>query len=83
MENNEILQAVNEIFKEELDNEEIVLTPESVADDVEEWNSLSHVFLMVAVEKHFKIRFTSKEIQSFTNVGALCQCIQQKLNGAA
>ena len=80
MENNEILKQVNEIFKEELDNENIVLTPESVADDVEEWNSLSHVFLMVAVEKHFKIRFTSTQIQSFNNVGELVQCIKEKLN---
>lgn len=80
MENNEILKQVNEIFREELDNEEIVLTPESVADDVEEWNSLSHVFLMVAVEKRFKIRFTSAQIQSFNNVGELIQCIKEKLN---
>jgi acyl carrier protein len=65
MEEQEILSQVVEIFKEELDNEEIELTMESTAKDIEDWDSLSHIHLMVAIEKHFKIRFTSSEISSF------------------
>jgi acyl carrier protein len=79
MELTEILKQVNEIFKKELDNENIVLTFESSGEDVEEWDSLSHIHLIVAIEKHYNIRFTTKEIQSFKNAGELCECIQKKL----
>lgn len=79
MEINEILQQVNEIFKSVLDNDNIVLTLNSSGEDVEEWDSLSHIHLIVAIEKHFKIKFTTQEIQSFKNVGELCTCIQKKL----
>ncbi len=64
MNKNEILSKLSEIFREELDNEEITLTEETTANDVEEWDSLSHIQLIVAVEKAFGIRFISSEIHS-------------------
>ena len=75
---NEVLKEVNAIFIDILDNESIVLTEATHADDVEEWDSLTHIQLVVAVEKHFKIRFTSKEIQSWKNVGEMITCILSK-----
>lgn len=75
---NEVLKEVNAIFIDILDNESIVLTEAIHADDVEEWDSLTHIQLVVAVEKHFKIRFTSKEIQSWKNVGEMITCILSK-----
>lgn len=75
----EILNQVNSIFKDVLDNDEIVVKEITTADDIEEWDSLSHMQLIVAVEKHFKIRFTSAEINNFKNVGEMCQGIQTKL----
>ena len=75
----EILNQVNSIFKDVLDNDEIVVKELTTADDIEEWDSLSHMQLIVAVEKHFKIRFTSAEINNFKNVGGMCQGIQTKL----
>ena len=79
MEEQEILSQVVAIFKEELDNEEIELTMESTAKDIEDWDSLSHIHLMVAIEKHFKIRFTSSEISNFKNVGEMVESVKNRL----
>ena len=79
MNKNEILSKLSEIFREELDNEEITLTEDTTANDVEEWDSLSHIQLIVAVEKAFGIRFTSSEIQSWNNIGEMVNSIASKL----
>ncbi len=71
MDKAEILKKVNAVFIDILDNEGIVLTMETTANDVEDWDSLNHIQLVVAIEKHFNIRFTSKEIQSWNNVGEM------------
>ncbi|MDI9256922.1 MULTISPECIES: acyl carrier protein [Flavobacterium] len=76
----ELLAQVNEIFIDVLDNEDIVLSETTSANDVDEWDSLSHIQLIVAIERHFKIRFTSKEIQSWNNIGEMLTSIQDKLN---
>lgn len=78
MEKNEILAEVQEIFQDVLDNEDIELSNETTAEDVEEWDSLSHIQLIVAIEKHFKIKFTSREILSWKNVGEMIVCIASK-----
>ena len=78
MEKSEIMAEVQDIFRDVLDNEEIVLAGETVADDIEEWDSLSHIQLIVAIEKHFKLKFTSKEILSWKNVGEMIDCIATK-----
>ena len=79
MERSDIFKKVNEIFCDELDNDDIVLTDETTADDVEEWDSLSHVQLIVAIEKAFGIKFTSNEIISWNNVGELIDSIEKRL----
>ncbi|MFM7021708.1 MAG: acyl carrier protein [Flavobacteriales bacterium] len=78
MERQEMLKQVNAIFVDTLDNEDIVINEETTANDVEEWDSLTHIQLVVAIEKHFKLRFTSKEIQSWRNVGEMLTCLQEK-----
>ena len=78
MEKSQILDEVQAIFREVLDNEEIVLANETTADDIEDWDSLTHIQLIVAIEKHFQIRFTSREILSWQNVGQLIDCIANK-----
>ena len=78
MEKQEILLQVQEIFCDVLDNEDLVLTMTTTASDVEDWDSLTHIQLIVAIEKHFGIKFTSKEILSWANVGEMVDCIDSK-----
>ena len=78
MEKEKALEKVNKIFIDVLDNEEIVLTDATTANDVEDWDSLTHIQLVVAIEKEFNLRFTSMEIQSWTNVGEMIDCIISK-----
>ena len=79
MEKKEILHRVEEVFRDVLDNEEITLAEITTANDIDEWDSLTHVELVRAVEKAFGIRFTSAEILSWKNVGEMVDSIQQKL----
>ncbi len=81
MERKEILKQVNDVFNDTLDEDSVQLTESSTADDVEGWDSLTHVQLVVAVEKKFKIRFAAKEIQSWKNVGEMIDSISSKLQG--
>jgi len=74
----DILEQVNSVFKDVLDNDSITVNENTTADDIAEWDSLSHIQLVVTIEKHFKIRFTSSEINNFKNVGEMCQSILSK-----
>ena len=65
MEFNEVLKQVNEIFGEILENDSIILTESTTADDVEEWDSLTHIQLIVAIEKKFKNVYWNFRILSF------------------
>ena len=80
MEKSEILKQMQDIFIDVLDNDDIVLTEDTTADDIEEWDSLSHIQLVVGIENHFKIKLTSKEIMECANVGDMADCIKGKLS---
>lgn len=75
-----IWNEVNDIFREVFDDDELAVAPETTADDVDGWDSLSHVNLIFAVESRFSIRFTQKELRSFKNVGDLVSCIERKVH---
>ena len=76
----EVLSQVNAIFRDVLENDKLVIKEETTGDDVEEWDSLTHLQLVIAIEKHFKIRFTSSEIINFNNVGEMCEGILKKFS---
>jgi acyl carrier protein len=74
-----LITSLNKIFTEVLDADvPIELKAATVADDVDGWDSLTHIQLVVSIEKNFGCRFTSKEIQSWKNVGEMIACIQSK-----
>ena len=78
MTKNEIMVQIQEIFCDVLDNEDIVLTDTTTSDDIEEWDSLSHIQLVVSIEKSFKLKFTA-DISSWGNVGEMCEAIAAKV----
>ncbi|MRX63747.1 acyl carrier protein [Maribacter luteus] len=79
MTRNEILTSVNEIFIETMDNKDIVLEEKTQAADVDEWDSIIHILLVVAIEKKFNIRFASNEIQNWKDIGEIIDSISSKI----
>jgi acyl carrier protein len=75
----DIYERLTPIFHDVFDDDDIVLTPELTADDVDEWDSLSHIRLVVGVEKALGISFTSAEIASLENVGQFAELVNGKL----
>jgi len=62
------------------DDESIVVTARLTADEVEEWDSLNHIRLMLAVQKAFKIKFTAAQTGNLKNVGELADLIRAKIS---
>lgn len=79
MEKNEILSKLEVLFRDVLDNDDIVLDEDTVADDIDEWDSLSHIMLINTIQKEFSIKFTSREIKELADVGEMVMCIKSKL----
>lgn len=75
----EILNIQEEIIREIFDNNDIKVSRETTADDVDEWDSLTHIQLVAAIEKKFGIRFALAELQSLKDVGEMTDLIAKKL----
>lgn len=80
MEEQEIYKRLNAIFRDVFDDESIVLTPETNADDIRAWDSFNHMNITVACEQTFGIRFKAAELEELKNVGELAELIQAKTN---
>jgi len=75
------LEKLREIMVDVFDaDDDLEISPTTTADDVEEWDSLSHIRLMVAIERAFKIRFKGSEIDDLKNIGELVAVIDAKVN---
>ncbi|PNG26897.1 acyl carrier protein [Methylocella silvestris] len=79
MQKPQIYSELNDIFRDLFDDDNIVLKPETSADDVDGWDSLAHINLIVAIEAKFKIKFKTAEIESLHNVEHLVDVIAAKL----
>ncbi len=72
------LDKLAPIFRQVFEDEEIVLKRETTADDIDAWDSLSHINLVIAIEMEFRIRFALGELQALKNVGNLADLIDKK-----
>jgi acyl carrier protein len=79
MDTTEILQEVNKEFIDVMNNDSILLSAQTTTNDIDEWDSLSHIQLIVALEKRFNIKFTSSEIQNWKNVGEMIGSIESRI----
>jgi acyl carrier protein len=69
------------VFRNIFDDDSLVLRDEMTAKDVKGWDSLTNVDLVVSVEKHFKIKLTTRDVVSLKNVGELVRLVEQKIGG--
>ncbi len=81
MDDVEIYNRLTSIFMDILDNDDIVLTPDTTAADIDEWDSLSHILLVVSTESVFSIKFNVGEIEALENVGQFADLIMEKRGG--
>lgn len=80
MERKEIFEKLTIVFRDVMDNDEIVLEENTAAEDIEEWDSLAHVQLIEKIEAVFGVRFSAKEMSSWIDVGEMVDDIEKKLN---
>jgi len=78
MEEAAVYQKLAGVFRDVFDEENIVLTPETTAEDVEGWDSLGHVRLVLAVSKAFGVKFSAAQIGALKNVGEFVEIIRAK-----
>jgi acyl carrier protein len=74
-----LLAELQVIFRDIFDQPDLVITRESNASTVDDWDSLTHVNLITAIEKRYKIRFALGELQDLKNVGDMIDLMQEKL----
>ena len=77
-----IYGQLTELMVDFFDDDDIIAAPQMTAADVDGWDSLAHVSLVLAIEKKFKIKFAASEIASFKTVGDMASCINSKLSNS-
>lgn len=82
MNETQILEALTQVFRDVFDDDDIVLTATTTAQDIEGWDSQAHVNLIVAAEMRFGIRFRTAELESLHDVGQFARLIESKQRGA-
>ncbi|MDD6571678.1 MAG: acyl carrier protein [Thermoflexaceae bacterium] len=75
----EIFEGLNEVFRDVFDDEDITVNEATTADDIDDWDSLEHINLIVAVEKKFGMKFTMGEVSGMKNVGEMADIIEKRI----
>jgi acyl carrier protein len=78
----EIFDEVQDVFRNVLDEPDLVLTRQSNAENTENWDSMAHVTIIAAIQRHFGVKFALGELQGLKEVGDLVDLIGQKLAAA-
>ena len=76
----EIFEGLNEVFQGVFDDETIVVEENTTAEDIEDWDSLEHINLIVAVERHFGMKFSMGEVVAMKNVGEMADIIISRIS---
>lgn len=74
----QVYTELNGVFQDVFDDESITVNDETTANDIEDWDSLEHINLVVAIEKQFGIKLTMEEVNGLTNVGAMVDVILRR-----
>ena len=75
MEFNEVMGLLHPIFRDVFDDDELIIEAKTTADDIDGWDSLTHIRLVISIEKAFGLRFTAAEISELENVGEMIELI--------
>ena len=78
MNEGEIYSRLTTLFQDVFDDDSIVVTPQMTAKDVDGWDSLTNIRLLLTIEKSFKVKFSTQEIGKLENVGGLVKLIQAR-----
>lgn len=76
----EVFEKINEVFRDVFEDEDIVVSDSTTADDIDDWDSLEHINLVNAIEDEFDIKFDMGQIVTMKNVGEMVDIILEKLN---
>ncbi|MCR5474622.1 MAG: acyl carrier protein [Lachnospiraceae bacterium] len=79
MTHEEIMEKVQRIFRDVFDDESLIITDTTNSSDIEDWDSLEHIALVVSMEKEFDLKFDLKEVNELANVGEMVDLIASKL----
>lgn len=79
MESQDIIGSLQEIFRENFDNDTITISRETTAGDIEGWNSLEQVNLLMAIEEEYGIKFKLSEVSHLENVGDIIDVVEKKI----
>lgn len=79
MSREETISKIQDVFRDVFDNEEITVSESTSANDIEEWDSLTNIQLIVSIEHEFGIKFDSEEMTSWANVGEMAANIESKI----
>ena len=75
----DVLKSLQVIFRDIFDDETIVLTRETTAADIEDWDSLIQINIILACETEFKVKFDLNDIAALKNVGGMVDLVERKL----
>lgn len=79
MSREEVFNKVQDIFRDVFDDDELMISDATNSDEIEDWDSLEHISLIVSMEKEFAMKFDIKEVNSLKDVGEMIDLIMRKL----